>query len=603
MHKASARKATHEASGVAVFTRDVALTPQSWNAEARTFEVVVSTGADVERRDHKGAYIERFALDQNWRALIGAPVLNAHQRGDIKNILGSVADVHIVGREVRAVVRMSKSPEGEAAVQAALEGHLRGISFGYRIDATKELTEAGKRIVTITKLSPIEVSLVPIPADPAAVIRGEPMETETQETNTDPPGIENRGAINVEIRGIAKVAGLPQSWTDSQIDAGATIEAARAAAFAAMQARSAAADNIRTATAGISGHDANDPEWRIRTIGEAIHCRMSGTAPSEAARPYAELTLVEIAKDCLRARGLSTTGNPAQVMERSLISMSDLPALMSDAINRTLRQAYTAAPSGLKRIARQTTARDFRTMHRIQLSAAATLLPVNESGEFHSSPLSDQEETYRLGTYGRIVGLTRQAFVNDDLGALNDLTRRMGVAAANFEAQFLVDVLQANAAMTDTHPVFHAAHGNLAATGTVISQDSLSAARAAMRRQTGLVGEAIEVTPKYLVVPTNLETLAERQLTQIQAVAIESVNTFSFLSLVVEPRLASQTAWYLVADTAAIEGMEYAYLEGEPGPQTFSEVGFARDGMSFKIREDFGAAIVEYRGLFKNPGA
>jgi hypothetical protein len=376
------------------------------------------------------------------------------------------------------------------------------------------------------------------------------METRAQETDA-----ENRAAINVEIRGIAKVAGLPQTWTDSQIDAGATIEAARAAAFAAMQARSAATDSIRTATAGISGYDANDPEWRVRTIGEAIHCRMSGTAPSDAARPYAELTLVEIAKDCLRARGLSTTGSPAQVMERSLVSMSDLPALMSDAINRTLRQAYTAAPSGLKRIARQTTARDFRTMHRIQLSAAATLLPVNESGEFHSSPLTDQEETYRLGTYGRIVGLTRQAFINDDLGALNDLTRRMGVAAANFEAQFLVDVLQANAAMKDTHPVFDAAHGNLAATGTVISQQSLSDARAAMRRQTGLVGEAIEVTPKFLVVPTNLETLAERQLTQIQAVQIENVNTFSFLSLVVEPRLTSQIAWYLVADTAAIEGL------------------------------------------------
>jgi hypothetical protein len=70
---------------------------------------------------------------------------------------------------------------------------------------------------------------------------------------------------------------------------------------------------------------------------------MSGTAPSDAARPYAELTLVEIAKGCLRARGLSTMGNPAQVMERSLISMSDLPALISDAINRTLRQRRQAA--------------------------------------------------------------------------------------------------------------------------------------------------------------------------------------------------------------------------------------------------------------------
>ena len=88
-----------EASDHTVFTRDVALTPQSWNAEQRTFSVVVSTGADVERRDHKGIYLERPSIDQNWRALVGSPVLNAHQRTDIKNILGSVMDVAVVAKK------------------------------------------------------------------------------------------------------------------------------------------------------------------------------------------------------------------------------------------------------------------------------------------------------------------------------------------------------------------------------------------------------------------------------------------------------------------------------------------------------------------------
>jgi HK97 family phage prohead protease len=581
-----------------LFTRAAPIGAKSWNEEARTLDVVFATSNPVERQDYKGAFLERLDMQQDWTPFIGAPVLDSHKRGALGDVLGSVIAAKTVGNEGRATIQISKRRKAAAIVDDIKAGHIRGVSVGYRVAEWKDSTEDGKRVRTATKWSPAELSIVAVGADPGATIR---MASET--ITTDPPVIENRAAINVEIRGIAKVAGLPQTWTDSQIDTGATIEAARAAAFAAMQARSAAADSIRTATASVTGHDSSDPEWRVRTIGEAIHCRMSGTAPSEAARPYAELTLLEIAKDCLRARGLSTTGNPAQVMERSLISTSDLPALMADAVNRTLRQAYAAAPSGLKRISRQRTARDFRMLHRIQVSAAATLLPVNESGEFHSSPLTDQEETYRLGTYGRIVGLTRAAFVNDDLGALNDLTRRMGVAAANFEAQFLTNVLQANPPMNDTHPVFDPAHFNLAATGAVISQQTLSDARLAMRLQKGLAGEPIEVTPKYLVVPPALETLAERQLTQIQAVALENVNTFSFLSLVVEPRLTSQIAWYLAADTAAIEGIEYAYLEGEAGPQTFSEIGFARDGMSFKIREDFGAAIVEYRGLYKNPGA
>ena len=150
---------TRDAADAGVFTRDVTLSPSSWNAEQRTFSVVVSSGADVPRQAARGAYIERPDINQNWRALVGSPVLNSHQRTDLKHILGSVIDVAVVGNQVHATIRMSKSPEGEAAVQAALEGHLRGISFGYRIDSTKESTENGKRIVTITKLTPIEISL------------------------------------------------------------------------------------------------------------------------------------------------------------------------------------------------------------------------------------------------------------------------------------------------------------------------------------------------------------------------------------------------------------------------------------------------------------
>jgi Caudovirus prohead serine protease len=479
---------TRDAADANVFTRDISLNPSSWNAEQRTFSVVVTSGADVPRVDARGPYLERPSMDQNWRALVGSPVLNAHNRTDIKNILGSVIDVAVHGREVRATIRMSKSAEGEAAVQAALEGHLRGISFGYRIDATKESIESGQRVVTITKLTPVEISLVPIPADPLAVIRGA--------TGNNEPVITDRAGINAEIRQIARTAQLPQSWIDSQIDGSSTVEATRAAAFAHLQLRSAAAESIRVASTGIGGHDATDPEWRVRTIGEALYCRMSGTAPSEAARPFAGLSLVEIARDTLRLRGLSTTGSPATIMERALLTTSDLPAIMADSVNRTMRQAYTAAPSGLKRVARQSTARDFRAKFRIQMSSAPTLLPVNEHGEFQSGSIADQEETYKLATFGRIIGFSRQAYVNDDLGALNDITRRMGVAAAQFENQFLVDLFLSTANMSDGHPVFHADHGNLAGAGAVISETSLTAGRLAMRQQMEPGGQLILLSQK-----------------------------------------------------------------------------------------------------------
>ena len=335
---------------------------------------------------------------------------------------------------------------------------------------------------------------------------------------------------------------------------------------------------------------------------------MTATAPSEQARPFVGLTLVELARDCLRARGLSTMGSPATILERAvggggMMSTSDFPAILGDAVSRTMRQAYAEAPSGLRRVARQTTARDFRMKHRIQLSAAPTLEKVNEAGEFHSDAIVDQKESYKIDTYGRILGLTRQAIINDDLGAFSDLTRRMGQSAAAFENQFLVDILEANAHMDDGENVFSAAHGNLAGgTGAAPSDTTLASARLAMRSQTGLAGELIDVTPRYVIVPSALETATEKVLTAIQAVQVTDVNPWSYLSLIVEPRLADPKKWFVVADPAIVDGLEYAYLEGEPGPSTFSEIGFDTDGVRYKIRLDFGAAFVEPRGWFCNPG-
>jgi HK97 family phage prohead protease len=578
--------------------RDAPLAGRSWNEAERTFEVVFSTGSDVERSDVRGAYIERLDLAQDWSSFRGAPVLNSHRRGDVGDIFGSVVNASTVGNEARATIRMSKRPEAEAVVQDILAGHIRGVSVGYRVSEWRDGVEAGQRVRTATKWRPVELSLVAVPADPQATVRGNTMDPIL--TNTPPP-VSERAAINVEIRGIARTAGLPQSWIDQQIDGLLTVEAASRNALLAMQARSAAADSIRTGTASI-GFDANDPEWRCATIGEALACRMTGATPSPAAAPYAGLSTLEIARDALRARNLQTTGSPGVIIERAL-STSDLPALMGDALDRTMRQAYSAAPSGLKRVSRQQVARDFRKRHRIQLSAAPDLEAINELGEFRSGAVADTEETYSLSTYGKIVAVSRQVLVNDDLSALSDLTRRLGESAARFEAQKLVDALEANPALSDGFAVFSTQHGNLAAAGAVIAEASLSAGRLAMRQQTGLQGELIDCTPRFIVIPPSLETLAEKTVTSIQAVQTVNVNPFSFLSIVVEPRLSDPKKWWITADPSTIEGLEHCYLEGQVGPQIFSEIGFDVDGLKYKIRLDFAVAWVEPRGWYQQPGA
>lgn len=594
-----------------LFTRSSSSTGQTWNAENWTFEVVLSAGSGVARQDNRGSYVERLSLAQKWPERI--PLLDGHARASLDDRLGYVDSIHVVASELRGRAVLSRhNPKSQRIAAEFSDGHFPDVSIGYAVKTWSEQanlqTKAREKVAVAFDL--LEASLVVIPADPAARVRSIPLETTVVPTPqpapiiTPPvaaPILAERAAINVQIRSIAQVASLPQSWTDAQIDSGATAEAARAAAFAEMQARSLPAATVRTATI-VADH--TDPEFRARAMGEALYTRANpGHAPSDAARPYMGLTISELARDCLRTRGHSTAGLAADgVITRALQSTSDFPLLLSDSVGRTLREAYGAASAGVKRLGRQTTAKDFRAKHRIQFSAAPTLEPVNEHGEFKAGAMAEAQESYSISTFGRIIGMTRQALVNDDLGAFADLSRRLGTAAAQFEAAFLVKLLLSNPAMADGKALFHGDHGNLAPAGTKITQDALSAARLAMRRQAGLQGELISVTPKYLLVGADRETEAEKAITAVQATKIGEGNAFTFLSVVVDPRI-TDGSWHVAADPAEIDGLEYAYLEGEAGPQLTSELGFTVDGMRIRVRLDFGGGFVDHRGWYRNPGA
>lgn len=111
----------------------------------------------------------------------------------------------------------------------------------------------------------------------------------------------------------------------------------------------------------------------------------------------------------------------------------------------------------------------------------------------------------------------------------------------------------------------------------------------------------ITVSPKFLLVPAELETSAEKLLSTIQAADTDDVNVFSKLVLIVEPRLTSPTRWWLVSPD--VDGLEYAHLAGEPGPQIAAQIGFRIDGIEYRVRLDFGCGFVDWRGWFLNQGA
>ena len=595
-----------------MLTRRADLAPSSADRDARTVEVIWSTGAPVRRRDMAGQYIERLSLAPeavDLSRLQGASVLDAHRQSAVRDVLGSVQSASVDGQRGTALIRFSARPEVEPLWQDVLSGILRHVSVGYSVENWAETTDNGARVLTATRWTPHEISLVPTPADPGAHIRMETDMTDPTIITATPPEMQTRAAINTEIRSIARVAGLDQSWIDCQIDSAADADTARRAAFEALATRSA--PMIRTEQVRVEvGDSQDDPSLRARQMGEALYARINPLHQlSDPARRYAYATPVDMAKELLTLRGESTMAlSPASLVTRALHTTSDFPIILGNTVGRVLRDAYQAAPSGIRRLGRQTSARDFRSVNKIMLGEAPLLEKLNELGEIKAGTMAEAREAYKIETWAKKIGITRQVLVNDDIGAFSDLARRMGQGAAETEARILVTLLEANSGagptLSDTKALFHVDHGNKAATGAVISDTTLSAARLALRTQKGLDGRIIRVTPKNLLVPPALETVAEKWLATIAPATAADVNPFSgAMSLVVEPRLSSATRWYVTADPGEIDGLEFAYLSGNEGPQVESRSGWDVDGVEIRVILDFGAGFIDHRGWFQNLGA
>lgn len=544
------------------------------------------------------------------------------------------------------------------------EGIIRNVSVGYSIDEVRVVApvkadDIEKRI--ITRWTPFEVSFVTIPADAGAQVRSaddvsfpviitraapETMESSmtVAVTGAADPAPETRvapGAVapapasavdatraaadavaaertrTAEITTLAIRHGMPADFATQHIAAGTALDSVRVAVLEAVAARAAATPiNGRVQVITDEGDTMRD------ALETAIIHRANPRAVelTDAAREWRGMSLLEMGRTFYEAstgtklRGLGKMdmatrllGLDSGLRGGGQMSTSDFPNILANVVSKRLRNAYEVAPQNWKRLGRQNNAPDFKARAVMQLSNLPNLKQIKEGGEYQHAALADSKEQYALATYGRKIAITRQSLINDDMGAFDRMPMLLGRAAAETEASLFWAIVIANGNMSDGNALFSAPHANLGTAGA-IAIASLNEGRSAMRKQKGLApkaadAEPLNLTPAFIVVSPDKETEAQQFLaTTLYPNAPGGVNPFAnSMQQITEARLTGN-AWYLFADPATIDTIEYGYLEGEEGLFTEQRLGFDIDGLEIKGRIDFAAKAIDWRGMFKNAG-
>lgn len=635
----------------------------SFDDEARTVRLSFSS---------EEPYLRSSFWDEPWVEVLGhnadevdmsrlasgtAPVLFGHNAFDREAHVGVVDKAWLKDGRGYADIRISKRSGADGVWQDIKDGILKSVSVGYQINE-RTLTKANEGSANeyrVTRWLPMEVSLVPVPADAtvgvgrsadppprftvtaapegphsAGILHLEKHEMTDQTAPAAPavtepaasaPVDNTRSAAEatraeslraVEILGIATKAGLDPEFATKHIAASTPIDRVRAEALDAMAERASKTQHnpsIQTGADQVDKTREAAAAWLLHRAGEKVDpTALNGN-------DFRGMTLLDMARHCVVAQGGSRGLTSTEIVARAIShSTSDFPIILQNVMHKALQAAYTNSPDVWREFCKVGSLSDFRPHYRYRMGGFGNLATVAENGTYTYGTFSDAErESITGATKGKLLNISRQMIINDDLGGFMDLTRAMGRGAARTIEVDVFALLAANPTMGDTGALFNSTavttaggHANITAYAapTVASFDAVRQAMA-VQYDVGQ-NDYISVRPSVWLGPVALGGAA-RVVNESQYDVDQSSKTAFypnksrglFDKIIDTPRL-SGSIWYAFANPNDEPVIEVGFLNGQQAPYTEMQNGFETDGVTWKIRLDFGVAAVGWRGANKS---
>lgn len=585
-------------------------------------------GDEILCHDEECINLERFSNG------LGTVLFN-HDRDAV---VGHIEKVWLEDNRGKALVRFDTDEQSETIFQKVQSGTLQGVSVGYAIYRYEVLEDEETKSTNgrfngpayvVTDWEPLEISIVSVPADPTVGVGRSAEEIHTSiDTQEDNTRMDQEKTLEVqEVKSEPVETGLTQADLQkameqerkrtSEITAlfrDFDVEGADEAIVMGVsvdEARAMVMDQLRARNKGVSVTMGEAESDKFRAAAQDAVLMAAGIPVADAAPGANELrghSMVELARESLQREGLQANfGDNMELARQAINSTSTFPAIMANLANKSVMVGFNEAETTYQIWAGKGSNRDFKEAARVALSEAGNLELVPEGGQFQQDFLGEASARTKVATYGKLFSLTRQAIINDDLGLFSKIATKYGSAAKRLVNKMVYAQLTGNVKMQDGVALFDNKHGNVAGTGEALSVKAIAKAITAMRRQKGITGDAtLNITPKYLVVPPELEMTAYQIVNSTAAVdGVNSgvVNPYKGRFVVVaDAELTDPDAWYLVADASQHDTIEVTYLNGVETPRLETRQGFDVDGIEYKVAFDCGVSALDFRGVFKNAG-
>lgn len=341
-----------------------------------------------------------------------------------------------------------------------------------------------------------------------------------------------------------------------------------------------------------------------------------GEQAIEAGYKNRNISIKEAIKESIKASG-GYSGLSFGSEEIRASFQTSLPGILSNVANKRLQQAFYAYEPVAFKLASVADLNNFKKSDIYSIADFGNLGEVATSGDKEAKLAKDKlvesKGSNQLKTYGKIVYLTRQQMIDDDLGAFFRAQDILGQRCAITIDQLFFKKLLANDEFSNGNDFFSEDNANLLdISSNALSVKAVQDAYTQYLKQTGVNGEPLGFEPKFLLVPSELKFLAKEICNSQYMVGGSSKSTAlnpvaGTLEDVSSPYLSnatytgySATDWYLFGDPAINPALEIGFLNGNRTPTIEgADADFDLLAYAFRCYYDLGIGLVDYRGALK----
>ncbi|MCE7888085.1 MAG: hypothetical protein DYH12_00015 [Sorangiineae bacterium PRO1] len=290
----------------------------------------------------------------------------------------------------------------------------------------------------------------------------------------------------------------------------------------------------------------------------------------------------------------------------------DVGGILSNVANKFLLEGFFSVERVWRSICAVRNVSDFKTVTSYRLVGKDQYEQVAPGGELKHGTLGEETYSNKADTYGLMLSIDRRDIINDDLGAITTVPRKLGRGSGLKINDVFWTAFMNNAAF------FSVGNKNfISGADTALGIDGLTKGEVTFMDLVDSDGKPTGVMPSILLVPTALSAVGTQLYKSVEMrdttanVKFPVANPHQGKFRIEVSRYLSNAlytgfsakAWYLLADPSDLPVVEMAFLNGQEAPTIeTSDADFSQLGVRMRGYHDFGVALQDPRGGVKSKG-